>query len=150
MDKVSVGQLIKNRRIELSLTLRQVADKVGVTEATVSRWEHGKIDNMRRDKIAKLATVLDMSPLRITGIDENENFLKPVNIDESELLDDYRKIGDADKIMIRSLLKRLHLDELPSNPSLASNDFHNDGDIKNNFVAYGGTNAVNQNVSMRG
>lgn len=148
MDKESVGQLIRNRRLELSLTLRQVADEVGVSEATVSRWESGKIDNMRRDRIAKLATVLNMSPLRITGIDENENFLKPVNIDESELLEDYRRVGDADKIMIRSLLRRLHADELPSNSGTTSNNFDNGGDIKNNFVAYGGTNSVNQNVSL--
>lgn len=139
MDKESVGQLIRNRRLELSLTLRQVADEVGVSEATVSRWESGKIDNMRRDRIAKLATVLNMSPLRITGIDENDTFLKPVNIDESELLEDYRRVGDADKIMIRNLLRRFHVSH--------SNTLHND-DLKNNFVAYGGTNSVNQNVSL--
>ena len=56
MEKISVGKLLRDRRNELSLTQRQVANQVGVTEATVSRWESGDIDNMRRDKIAGLAS----------------------------------------------------------------------------------------------
>lgn len=65
----SVGRLIYNRRTELGLTQREVADYVGVSEATVSRWESGDIDNMRRDRIAKLSAVLRISPLDIMGIE---------------------------------------------------------------------------------
>ena len=46
---------LKDRRAELQLTQKEVADFVGVSEATLSRWESGNIKNMRRDKIAKLA-----------------------------------------------------------------------------------------------
>ena len=42
--------------------MREVANSVGVSEATVSRWESGDIRNMRRDKIAALARTLDVSP----------------------------------------------------------------------------------------
>ena len=59
----SVGKIIFDRRTALSLTQKDVADYVGVSEATVSRWESGHIDNMRRDRIAKLAKVLQISPL---------------------------------------------------------------------------------------
>ncbi|MBS5026410.1 MAG: helix-turn-helix transcriptional regulator, partial [Peptostreptococcaceae bacterium] len=40
---------LKQRRIELNLTMAEVAKKVGVSEATISRWESGDIANMRRD-----------------------------------------------------------------------------------------------------
>ena len=40
---------------------------MGVSEATVSRWESGDIDNMRRDKIAALAKALDLDPRIIMG-----------------------------------------------------------------------------------
>jgi len=66
----SVGKIIFDRRTALSLTQKDVADYVGVSEATVSRWESGHIDNMRRDRIAKLAKVLQISPLVIMGVDE--------------------------------------------------------------------------------
>ena len=67
-ESQSVGKLINARRNELELTQREIADFVGVSEATVSRWESGYIDNMRRDKIASLATILKISPLAIIGV----------------------------------------------------------------------------------
>lgn len=66
----SVGKLIYDRRTELGITQKEVADFVGVSEATVSRWESGHIDNMRRDRIAALSKILRMSPLAIMGIDD--------------------------------------------------------------------------------
>lgn len=67
----SVGKLIYDRRTELGITQKEVADFVGVSEATVSRWESGHIDNMRRDRIAALSKILRMSPLTIMGIDDD-------------------------------------------------------------------------------
>lgn len=67
----SVGKLIYDRRTELGITQKEVADFVGVSEATVSRWESGHIDNMRRDRIAALSKILRMSPLAIMGIDDD-------------------------------------------------------------------------------
>ena len=73
----SVGKIIFDRRTALSLTQKDVADYVGVSEATVSRWESGHIDNMRRDRIAKLAKILRISPLVIMGVDEPASSTPP-------------------------------------------------------------------------
>ena len=64
---------LKERRLELGLTLDEVAKKVGVSKATVSRWETGEIENMRRDRIAALAKVLKVDPNFILEIDFNKN-----------------------------------------------------------------------------
>lgn len=61
---------LKERRLELGLTMLQVAQEVGVSEATVSRWESGDIANMRRDKIAKLAKALKLRPSVVMGIED--------------------------------------------------------------------------------
>lgn len=70
---------IKNRRLELKLTLEEVAERVGVTKATVQRWESGLIENMRRDKIALLAKALNTTPIFILGLDNNPNTNYGVN-----------------------------------------------------------------------
>ena len=77
-------QIIKNRRIELGLTLLDVAKYVGVSEATVSRWESGDIANMKRDKISLLAEVLRISPLLIMGYDITQENNNEISIDSME------------------------------------------------------------------
>lgn len=64
---------IKSRRKELNLTLEQVGDLVGVGKSTVRKWETGDIENMKRDKIVKLAKALRVSPSYIMGIEEKSN-----------------------------------------------------------------------------
>lgn len=67
----NVKEIIKERRQQLGLTMKEVAEAVGVSEATVSRWESGDIENMRRDKIAKLAEALKISPAVLMGWEDN-------------------------------------------------------------------------------
>lgn len=59
---MKANEVIKMRRKELGLTMKEVANAVGVSEGTVSRWESGDIRNMKRDKIAILARVLNVPP----------------------------------------------------------------------------------------
>lgn len=56
-----MSNYLSQRRRELGLTQKEVADAVGVAEATVSRWESGEIANMRRDRIVSLAKILNCS-----------------------------------------------------------------------------------------
>lgn len=64
-----LGNIISQRRKELGLTLEDVADAVGVGKSTVRKWEKGMIKNMGRDKIAALAKVLQMDPVRFVTFD---------------------------------------------------------------------------------
>ena len=59
----NIGNIIKERRLELNLTLDDVGKAVGVSKSTVQRWESGQINNMRRDRIDVLLKVLGLSPL---------------------------------------------------------------------------------------
>lgn len=67
---MEIKDIIKTRRITLGITQAQLAAAVGVSEATVSRWESGDISNMKRSRIAALAKALKISPSVIMGWDE--------------------------------------------------------------------------------
>ncbi|KJJ77886.1 MULTISPECIES: XRE family transcriptional regulator [Clostridia] len=67
----NMGNIIKKLRIENNMTLEQLGDKVGVGKSTVRKWENGMIANMRRDKIAKIADVFNVSPSYLIGWDNN-------------------------------------------------------------------------------
>lgn len=72
--------IIKLNRERLGLTMEELGDKVGVSKATIQRWESGEIKNVRRDKISKLANALNTTPSTIMGWDEQTN--DPKNKDE--------------------------------------------------------------------
>lgn len=64
---MEMKEIIRKRRSELGLTLEEVALRVGVSRATVQRWEKGVLQNPGRDKIAALAAALQVSPEYLLG-----------------------------------------------------------------------------------
>lgn len=68
---MNIGNIIKNKRLELGLTLEELGNEIGVGKSTVRKWENGMIENMGRDKIYLLAKALYISPLTLLGIDED-------------------------------------------------------------------------------
>lgn len=64
---MELSEILKARRKELGLTLLEIAKRVGVSEATVQRWESGEIKTMRHGRIVKLAEVLELSPAQLMG-----------------------------------------------------------------------------------
>lgn len=89
---MDVKDILKRRRIEKQLTLDDVGRLVGVSAATISRWESGDIANMKRDKIVKLAKALNISPAIIMGWDEEDPTIQKRDAD----LEAIEKILSAD------------------------------------------------------
>lgn len=119
MTDVNIGKLIHDRRIELGMTMKELADKVGVSEATISRWESGEIKNMRRDAVANLARALQINPKVLMNWNDDEPgyYVDPETArlaqaaandpDMRLLLDAKRDLPPEDMKMIIDLAKRL-------------------------------------------
>lgn len=69
---MEINEKIKKRRLELGLTLKDVAAELGVAESTVLRYERKDIQNMGIDKILQLAKVLKCSPADLLGWDMDQ------------------------------------------------------------------------------
>lgn len=67
---MEIHERIKKRRLELGLTLKDVAYALNVAESTVSRYESSNIQNMGIDKIKDLANVLRCTPAYLMGWEE--------------------------------------------------------------------------------
>lgn len=65
----AVKDIIKEKRLEHNLTMKELAQKVGVSEGTISRWESGEIANMRRAAMAALSQALEIPPAVLMGWD---------------------------------------------------------------------------------
>lgn len=65
--KERVGQNIEHYRKLSGQTLKQVADKVGLTEATMQKYEKGQIKRVDVELCQKIADALETTPDNITG-----------------------------------------------------------------------------------
>ena len=101
---MEIQAIIKNRRNELGLTLKDVAKALGVSEGTVSRYESSDIQNMGIDKLVPLAKVLKCSPGYLMGWKDSPS--DTVLSDESlRIARTYENADDMDKEMVRRILK---------------------------------------------
>ena len=80
MSENDMSQKIKDLRAKHDLTLEHIAQQVGVGRSTVRKWETGQIQNMRRDKIAKLAAALHTTPEYLMGWENTNETPLPANI----------------------------------------------------------------------
>jgi DNA-binding helix-turn-helix protein len=78
---MSIGERIKERRKKIGMSAEQVAEKLGVSPATIYRYESNDIANMRIDKLEPIAEVLRTTPAYLMGWEENEN--KKIKISDS-------------------------------------------------------------------
>lgn len=70
---ISVGERIKNRRLELGLPVEDVAKKLGKNRATVYRYESSFIENLPIQTLEPLAKILMTSPAYLMGWTDNPN-----------------------------------------------------------------------------
>lgn len=104
MSENDFSRKVKDLRALHGLTLEQVALSVGVGKSTIRKWETGMIENIRRDKIAKLAAALHTTPAYLMGWDEEESQAPDQELaaDEDRLLTLYRTLSPDGKTYIQN------------------------------------------------
>ena len=104
-----IGQRIKMRRLELGLTLDDVAHQIGLAKSTIQRYEAGKIEKLKLPVIEAIANVLNVDPSWICCTTDEQN--KPASSSESGFSEDeiqfiewYRnQASDKDKALLRTM-----------------------------------------------
>ena len=104
---METNALIKMRRLELNMTMKELANKVGVSEGTISRWESGDIANMKRDKIAALAKALEVPPAVLMNWEEYDAERIKKNKEVKQLYD-LATVSDIKNVeIVLDVLKKL-------------------------------------------
>ena len=112
---MDLRHVIKTRRTELGLTLDQVAEKVGVSIATLQRYESGEIDiyNVHLKKIEKLAKALEVSPAFLMGWEEPKKDRSLGTRNDDKLIELWRQLPPEKQQKMLSIIE-LELEECAS------------------------------------
>ena len=94
-----IGHKIKLKRKSLNLTQLELAQKVGLTESSISRYESGKIATMPTSTVNKICSVLKIQPSELLG-------LTPENSFEYDLKDILSSVEDLPSEIKKELLEQ--------------------------------------------
>lgn len=100
---MEMGELIKNLRIEKGLTQEELGNLLGLKKAAINKYENGRVENIKRSIIQKMAEIFDVSPAYLMGweeIDEKKEFNKTedtISIKERKLLNSFNNLNETGK-----------------------------------------------------
>lgn len=66
---MTMGEYIKQLRESKGMTQKELGERVGVNTAAVNKWEKGRVVNIKRETIEKLAKVFDILPSELMCFD---------------------------------------------------------------------------------
>ena len=89
-----IPKRIKQARTMRGMTLLELGNKVGLSKGTLSRYESGDIQTVRRGTINAIALALDVDPLWLMGETDDPNITEG----EKSVL---RAFGDMETQMVR-------------------------------------------------
>ncbi len=91
------NERIHERRLEKGITLAQVAERLGVTEATAQRYECGNIKSIPYEYMCAYGEILNCSPCYLMGWEDKEE--PPKIMQYYELLNDIGKHEATKRVM---------------------------------------------------
>ena len=98
---MEIKDIIRKKRLERGYTMKELAEKVGVSEATVSRWESGNLAIMKHTKIMLLSEALGISPAMLFDAPAP---LLSLTDKEANLIKKYRELSEARRYVVDEIL----------------------------------------------
>ena len=75
------GERIKKLRKEKGLTQQQLGEMLGVQKSAIAKYENGRVPNLKKETISRLAEIFNVTPNYLLGIDEPSLHVHSHNID---------------------------------------------------------------------
>ena len=70
---ITIGERIRQKRLEAGMSVDELALKLGKNRATVYRYENGDIENLPTTILEPIAQALETTPAYLMGYEENLN-----------------------------------------------------------------------------
>ena len=98
MENIEIGKKIKSERENLNLTLKDIAEDIGVAISTIQRYENGLIKEIKLPVIQAIANSLNVNPNWLIG-KENNKYIdnNQITSDEKDLLIKFNKLNNLGK-----------------------------------------------------
>ena len=109
---MEIGQKIKKARLEKGLTQQELGDMVGVQKSAIAKYENGRVVNIKRSTLQKIAKALSIRPSELifaeSPRDAAELHVRIItDFELMEALKDYYVLSEENQRMVRELIRSL-------------------------------------------
>lgn len=109
---MNIGQKIKKARIEMGLTQQELGDIVGVQKSAIAKYENGRVVNIKRSTMQKIASALNMRPSEMifeNSPEETADLHVKIltDFDLMNALREYYELSLENQRMVRDLIHNL-------------------------------------------
>ena len=109
---MEIGQKIKRARLERGLTQQELGDIVGVQKSAIAKYENGRVVNIKRSTLQKIAKALNIRPSELI-FDESPKVAADLHVriitdfELMETIKHYYSLSEEDQKMVREIVGSL-------------------------------------------
>jgi transcriptional regulator with XRE-family HTH domain len=93
----TMGKRIYMKRTENGMTMKQLADRLGVQTSAINKYEKGAVENIKRKTIEDMAKIFKCSPSWLMGFDADMDITVRDDNDLNTLVEIYNDMTTAQK-----------------------------------------------------
>ena len=109
---MEIGQKIKKARLERGLTQQELGAIVGVQKSAIAKYESGRVVNIKRSTLQKIAKALNLRPSELI-FNESPKVAADLHVriitdfELMEAIKDYYLLSEEKQRMVRDLIRNL-------------------------------------------
>ena len=109
---MEIGQKIKKARLERGFTQQELGEIVGVQKSAIAKYESGRVVNIKRSTLQKIAKALNIRPSELI-FNESPKVAADLHVkiitdfELMEAIKDYYLLSEEKQRMVRDLIRNL-------------------------------------------
>jgi len=132
--EIELANRLRTKRLENNLSLQEVADKLGVSKVTISRYETLDITNIPSDKIEGMAKLYDTTPAYLMGWEDTMSI-----VEKKDLINKINDARNSKNLSVNQVINEVGLshwlnETSPENDILKVARFLNVSTQKNQYI----------------
>ena len=113
-EQMNIGEKIKTARLAKGYTQEELGKLIGVQKSAIAKYEKGRVVNIKRSVLAKIAQILEIPPIELVS-DIEENPIETAgfhtriltDIELMESIKEYYELSTSNQKMVRDLIHNL-------------------------------------------
>lgn len=97
---MTMGEIIKKQRQQVGMTQEELAEKLGLKKSAIAKYESGRVQNIKRSTLEKMAAIFNCTPSSLMGFQDQDLgfFIRDTQIGSNDIFIEQTKINSTNSL----------------------------------------------------